>query len=306
MASHESSPVIRSGGERGGAVDRPSNVALRFVSLEITPQCNLTCGHCYTKSSPYFHDPNVVDWLRILREAHELGCRQVQFIGGEPTIYPKIVELLTTASDLGYEYIEIYTNLVSVPNNLLRTIGDLGVKVATSFYSSNRDVHEQLTGVKGSFDKTVAGIRQVLLKNIPLRVGLISIHDDEYQLQDTISFLSGLGVDKNNVGVDHLRPVGRGIGYVATENPKERLCGNCWKGRLAISWDGICYPCVFSRNVPVGDVLKGSLEEIVWARALQKFREEIFCDSLVKKHSFQETSSSSDFTRSLAEIVFSE
>jgi len=45
------------------------------------------CKHCYAESGPEGGDTDAVDTERfksLIHEAHALGCRQIQFIGGEP------------------------------------------------------------------------------------------------------------------------------------------------------------------------------------------------------------------------------
>src|SRR4051812_46331812 len=189
MSTHALAAITAAG---QGAVMRPA--ALRFLWLEITPRCNLTCGHCYTRSSPYRTDPGLVDWRRVLQEAFDLGCRQVQFIGGEPTLHPLINDYLRAASELGDEFIEIYTNLVKLSDDLLHSIEAFDVNVATSFYSPNAEIHEQITSVKGSFDRTVAGIEKIIERNIPLRIGITSMPENQHEVRKAISFLKARGV----------------------------------------------------------------------------------------------------------------
>jgi len=59
--------------------------------------CNLTCTHCFNSSGP--KDP----WLRSLdadavtaaiREAEELGVKEIYFTGGEPFLHPKMLAFL--------------------------------------------------------------------------------------------------------------------------------------------------------------------------------------------------------------------
>ena len=60
---------------------------LQFLWLELTNRCNLRCGHCYTDSHPgsgHRDRLTTEDLESVLRQAYALGCRSVQFIGGEP------------------------------------------------------------------------------------------------------------------------------------------------------------------------------------------------------------------------------
>ena len=50
------------------------------------------------------------------------------------------------------------------------------------------------------------------------------------------------------------------------------LGGHCWAGRLCVAPDGNAYPCVMARQWPVGNVLEGSLSDIVDSTALAQVR----------------------------------
>lgn len=57
---------------------------LRFVWLEITGRCQLSCSHCYARSGPAGSHGRMTmnDWLRVIDQAAGLGVDWVQFIGG--------------------------------------------------------------------------------------------------------------------------------------------------------------------------------------------------------------------------------
>jgi MoaA/NifB/PqqE/SkfB family radical SAM enzyme len=249
---------------------------LDFLWLEITPSCNLHCEHCYTESSPLLKDPKIVDWQKVLADGRVLGCKMVQFIGGEPTFHSGLLDYVRTAHQLGYSFIEVYTNLTLMTDDFLAEFSRFNVNVATSFYSNSEETHDKITGVKGSFRRTVLGIRKVLDRKIPLRVGMVVTEANKEEIESAKTFLVELGVEKNNIRVDQTRPVGRGAGLTPYESLGETLCGKCWQGKLTVSWDGTCYPCVFARTVKVGNLLTMSLSEIVASAELGKFRRFVY------------------------------
>jgi len=72
----------------------PSNTwsaAPRHVSVALTNSCDLSCSHCYAPKNPAVLDfDRLVVWLVDL-DAN--GCIGVGFGGGEPTLYPRLIEL---------------------------------------------------------------------------------------------------------------------------------------------------------------------------------------------------------------------
>jgi MoaA/NifB/PqqE/SkfB family radical SAM enzyme len=249
---------------------------LDFLWLEITPRCNLQCQHCYVGSSPILKDPMVVDWYSMLDQASELGCRMVQFIGGEPMYNPRLNDYVRRARDLGFDFIEVYSNLTLVKSETLDVFSDCKVHMATSFYSRHKHKHDQITGVRGSFKKTIEGIDKVLERGLPLRVGIIDMDLNQGEAEETTQFLVERGVSRSEIKTDKTRPVGRGTELTPSAPLEETLCGKCWQGKLCITPDGSCYPCVFARDLEVGDVSSQPLADVVDSEKLLSTREMLF------------------------------
>lgn len=83
--------------------------------------------------------------------------------------------------------------------------------------------------------------------------------------------LRDLGV--HSVGYDRLRQVGRGVRD--RQASTEQLCGRCGDGVAAVSPDGAVWPCVFSRWLPVGNVLERELRDILDGPEAVKVRAEL-------------------------------
>jgi uncharacterized radical SAM superfamily Fe-S cluster-containing enzyme len=49
------------------------------------------------------------DWENIIDQAAVLGCRALQFIGGEPTMHPALPALIERARVRVFETVEVYT-----------------------------------------------------------------------------------------------------------------------------------------------------------------------------------------------------
>ena len=186
---------------------------LRFLWLELTNRCNLTCAHCYAKSGPRPLRKDVLttaDYKRLLEEAAALGCRAVQFIGGEPTLHRGLPELITRARALRYEHVEVYTNGTVLPDTLLSCFVDNWVSMAVSVYADDPDVHDAVTGRIGSHRRTISNLQRMVAAGLDVRIGLIAMDVNKGRVDNTVSFLRGLGIEK--VRIDVARSVGRGGG----------------------------------------------------------------------------------------------
>ena len=196
------------------------------------------------------------DWVRVIDEAADCGVPVVQFIGGEPTLHPALSELINHALSRGL-VVEVFTNLVHVPDKLWDAFAQPGVSLATSYYSDDADQHATVTG-RPSYARTRANITEAVRRGIPLRAGVIDFGDGQ-RAQHAIDELAVLGVQK--VGYDRLRQVGRGA-HDRRQPSAAQLCGQCGDAVAAISTDGSVWPCVFSRWLPIGDVRRQPLREI--------------------------------------------
>lgn len=99
-----------------------SSAQLSLLWLEITRTCNWNCLHCYSDSGPHVPLRDQVSddrWLELLAEAAQLGCKAVQFIGGEPTAHPLLPDLIRKARTEGIEDIEVYTNASRLSTHVL-------------------------------------------------------------------------------------------------------------------------------------------------------------------------------------------
>lgn len=243
---------------------------LGFVWLEITGRCQLECVHCYAESGPAGTHGQMSrdDWRRVIDEAAALGAGMVQFIGGEPTLHPDLEGLIAHARGAGVE-VEVFSNLVHAPARLWEVFGAGGVRLACSYYSDNPEQHAAITG-RNTYMRTKANIVEALARSIPLRVGVIDLGDTQRTRQATAE-LAELGVSE--IGHDVLRGVGRGVRTGAAG--VEQLCGNCTNGVLAISPSGEVWPCVFSRWLPIGNVLTESLPAIISGERFAQVRHDL-------------------------------
>ena len=245
---------------------------LNLLWLELTSKCNLECIHCYADSGPGnpLHEAmTFADWERALAEAANLGCRNVQFIGGEPTLYPRLAELIAWARTCEFKMIEVYTNGLHFTPLLRDAFVKHQVHLAFSFYSSEAPVHDAITKRKNSWVRTIDSIRWALAAGLPARVGIIGMDLNNGHIEQTREFLAGLGV--RDAKPDRVRGIGRGAHMRPAQSPYHELCGQCLNGRLCVTASGQIYPCVFSRFSPVG-VFANGLHTAVRSSALRDFK----------------------------------
>lgn len=242
-----------------------------FLWLEITGKCQLECVHCYAESGPSGTHGTLTrsDWERVLDQARDLGVKMVQFIGGEPTLHPDLAVLINYALRQGLS-VEVFSNLVHVPPSLWEVFSQPGVRLATSYYTDDPSEHEEITQRRGTYLRTRANIIEAVHRSIPLRVGIINVHDDQC-IEQAHSELKALGVQE--IGIDSLRQIGRGM---RNQQPSiSQLCGSCGGDFIAILPDGTVSPCPISRWITIGDVQTEKLSSILTSQKLAQGRSNI-------------------------------
>ncbi len=86
-----------------------------LANVDLTNRCNLTCPVCFANANAagYLYEPDfetVRKMLQALRDEKPVAGRIVQFSGGEPTIYPRFLDVLRMAKEMGFSHLQAATN----------------------------------------------------------------------------------------------------------------------------------------------------------------------------------------------------
>lgn len=273
-----------------------SNKALRYVlHLELTTGCNLRCLHCYNESEiSKLHNDNemsIDDWQKAITEAYQIGCRRVQFIGGEPFLKRELLhDLILFACDMGYTSLEVSTNGTLITGKDLEFLRAYGVGLAFSFYSHKFQAHDLITSKKGSWKKTLAVINKSLSVGLDLRINIVVMRQNEKDTIKTAEFLISLGV--KYIKIDSVQVAGRGCSDIITDEVinrqivnkaifakitssvfwRNRTGHNCFSEQICIGADGNVYPCLAERKISYGNITKKSLVGIFFSEKARYFK----------------------------------
>jgi radical SAM protein with 4Fe4S-binding SPASM domain len=261
---------------------------LEFLWMEITSKCNLRCVHCYTKAEPNQDSGMPMEDLKmVIDKAAALGCKQIQFTGGECTLRDDLIQLVRHAKSKSFDFIEIFTNGTLLTESMIGFFAREGINIAMSLYSYKSETHDAITGVPGSYTKTVNSLKYLLAYGIPVRCETIAMRQNEEDLEATSYFLYQLGVRCRPP--DPIRPTGRGkskenwpqwydLRNMQTEPDflvdgvlykRNQYWNACWFGKAAVTSSGDVLPCIFARDLVVGNVKKQSLDNIIMGDAMQ-------------------------------------
>ncbi len=272
---------------------------VNLIWLELVHDCNQTCTHCFGScplrklTSQFVKESLPIDtWINIITDAYSLGARRIQLTGGEPMLFGKDIFLLIEyAKSIGYEQIEMFTNATILDDADIDLLARYDVQVATNIYSNHPEIHDAITGLKGSFYQTVDNIKKLQNKGVHVFLATILMKQNEACIKDTVLFTEQLGETEPLKHFDLVRPVGRGkknrvlsdnlISWSLKKKPmfskitkedfiKRRHGHSCWWGNVAVTNDGFVLPCIMAREEVCGDLKNNSLLEIFDAGDLMK------------------------------------
>ncbi len=124
----------------------------RLLSMEIefSRACNFRCSYCYvedrTGSPAELRREEIKD---VILQAGDLGARKIIILGGEPSIYPHLAEMIHFIADHGFE-IEIFTNGTGIDDELAELLARERVRVALKLNSRDPELQDFLAGKKGA------------------------------------------------------------------------------------------------------------------------------------------------------------
>jgi len=179
------------------------------VFLYLTDNCNLRCIQCLYKTELAFQlekkEMDFPDALGLMTRMHEMGAIKMTFMGGEPTLYKKLPELIHEAKKMGYSHVRIDTNGIFNPSLLDNPFFRELDEITFSLDGYTEEMNDAIRG-KGSFKNCTANIKRAIDKGYNVHVtscvhkGLTSQVDGEpFGLIKMIEFMKGLGVKTINM-----------------------------------------------------------------------------------------------------------
>jgi radical SAM protein with 4Fe4S-binding SPASM domain len=132
---------------------RDAVAADRLLSMEIefSRVCNFRCSYCYVPGKNGCENELSREEIKdVILQAKDLGARKIIILGGEPSIYPHIAEMLGFLGKEGLE-IEMFTNGTGVDHDLAAVLAEQKVRVILKLNSRDREIQDHLAGKKGAF-----------------------------------------------------------------------------------------------------------------------------------------------------------
>jgi AdoMet-dependent heme synthase len=128
------------------------------LHLDLTYRCNERCVHCYLDHNDH-GEMTTEEIKRVLAEAAEAGTFYLTLSGGEPMLRKDFAEILAHAHKLTFAT-KIKTNGTLITPQMAQLLLENGVhEVQISVYSHRAEVHDDITKLPGSFERSIRAIK---------------------------------------------------------------------------------------------------------------------------------------------------
>lgn len=160
-------------------------------TVTLTRTCNLRCAFCYAKRAEYSETDTIKydDLKRIVDFCNEANVKYIIFSGGEPTLYPHILDILEYIKIRKYKMQPtIATNGIMLKDiDFCKNIIEKGMSyIDISLKGKNSTECCEIVGSDCFFQQSAA-IRNLSSLPIDFTCSMVLTHDNVFSLCDTVN-----------------------------------------------------------------------------------------------------------------------
>jgi radical SAM protein with 4Fe4S-binding SPASM domain len=163
-------------------------------SIEVTHRCNNKCVHCYNNlplndQEAKRKELTCEEHRRILDEISGLGCLWLLFTGGEIFARKDFLDIYTYAKQKGF-LVTLFTNGTLITSEIADYLMQWRpFNIEITLYGRTQKTYERVTGVPGSFERCMRGIRLLVERKLPLKLKTMAIASNKHELWDMKRFV---------------------------------------------------------------------------------------------------------------------
>ena len=171
--------------------------------IEVNTGCNLACPTCFANAGPGYNlTLEQVDFMLDQFVRTEGDPEVVQFSGGEPTLHPRLFDMIRMAKDKGIQHVMVNTNGRRIARDAewARELGALKPLIYLQFDGMEDETYVKLRGEPLLAEKLAALDRLAELDLDTILVAAVERDVNEYEVGKLVRF-----------GLDH--PAVRGVNF---------------------------------------------------------------------------------------------
>jgi radical SAM protein with 4Fe4S-binding SPASM domain len=148
---------------------------LLTMEIEFSLRCNFNCPYCYVPEHDYFKDELSPREIRdTLLQAKRLGAKKIVILGGEPTIYPNIDEMIRFIQSNEME-VEMFTNGSGISPEFARFLSENHVRVVMKMNTFDQALQDKLAGRKDAFEIIRSALENLKAAGFPSKEKFLAV-----------------------------------------------------------------------------------------------------------------------------------
>lgn len=273
-----------------------TNPSLMLFQIELTSKCNEHCIHCYIPHENRINDIEPEFYYSVIEQCYNMGVLELALSGGEPMLHPNFCEFVKKAKEY-YFSLTILSNLTLLNDQIISVLKEQPLSnLQVSLYSMNPNIHDSITRIPGSFEKTKDAILELIKNDIPLQISCPTLKQNKNCYKDVLKWAhehkcraitdfvligrydgsvdnlsNRLSIEDTEIVIKNIiendiayqqRIIDPGFEeYLYKKTDEELICGVCTTTLCMIA-NGNVYPCPGWQNYSVGNMKETSLSDI--------------------------------------------
>jgi MoaA/NifB/PqqE/SkfB family radical SAM enzyme len=185
-----------------GLVELPPGHYLKSVDVYVTSQCNRRCTYCFLPSDFFASRVrmSVEAFSDVVAWCIRYSVDEITFLGGEPSLHPSFVEMVSVASSQGLD-VRVVTNGARQFQRLMESglIGPQNLsRVAVSLDTLDETVQDAFRG-RGAWRDAMDTIRLLRGQGVLFDINVTGVRPVLDGLEGLIRFADGAGCRRVNV-----------------------------------------------------------------------------------------------------------
>ena len=174
--------------------------------------CNERCPFCNVPMEDY--ETLTPDEEAIQQELDafiEAGDQTLTISGGEPTLLrQRLLRLVTRARQGGVAFVEVQTNATLIDTDYAEALREAGVTSAfVSLLSHVPELHDELAGLEGAFEKCIGGIRALTESGIRVALNPVTARSTQHLIAEYVQFVADHLPGVTSISLSAVQPHGR-------------------------------------------------------------------------------------------------
>lgn len=171
---------------------------MRTGGIILFPGCSNKCVFCEPEGIPFVGKlSNLYQGWKAkmnIREFEKEGIEFVEISGGDPLEYPGLLTLVETLKKKG-KTIQLSSHGRQLKDiEFLKRLKDAGLdKLRIPLYAAD-ETHDKVTQAPGSFEETLAGIKNAVSLGIPVQISCLILKENKDSMIGLLDLVHGLGI----------------------------------------------------------------------------------------------------------------